>query len=104
NPTIISLSSCTRAIVPGEARARSRTSRRQVSSQKPGTDFISNRIPAISEALARRITSTSLADELVVIQQYLARLDGQNAATGVGLVMSDGTREPWTAAPVNCSR
>jgi len=34
-------------------------SARQVSSQNPGTDFISARIPATSETLAGRITSTS---------------------------------------------
>src|SRR5262249_35852399 len=60
NPSIVSPSTWTRAIVSAEPRARWSTSSRQPSSQKPATDCISVRMPSMSEAPAPRITATPL--------------------------------------------
>ena len=58
-PSMVSPSSCTRAIVSDEWSTRSRTSGRQPSFQNPATDFIKIWIRGISAVPARRITRIS---------------------------------------------
>src|SRR5262249_5028450 len=63
-PSMVSSSSCTRAIDSDGARARCRTSGRQPSSQNPATDFINASIRGISLVPARRIIRSSTRDGL----------------------------------------